>query len=553
MPLRLPHLAPFLLAGTVCRTFSAVVLVFSLAACSAKRMPPVTRTPAVPQTPPAAYSAPTPAVSVRAAPAHSDVAPQPTSPAYACPKPPVPKPAIPTNALTQYVAAPNAAVSDKKWAVYFGDLHTHCDVSDGKGTPEEAYSYARDVAKVDFLALTDHNKAKLTPDAVKRVIRAADKVRTPAFAPLLGQEFSTDDNGNHINVYGIEEPIPEAINNDFRRLYREWMPAYTNRHPGSLVFCQFNHPESRNRDYGVASVSVKAGLKPNYAGDWDTFVADAGRWVKLISVVSGPATGKEAAAHGLHKDIKDKLGTWFFYLDKGLRLAPTCNQDTHSASWGDHTTGRTGVWLDGPLNRNALMRSLSEGRCFATEDKNLSLWFELGGAPMGARLADMGTTNLPVVVKVSDRDETNSNYSVELYRDTVGDGKPASVFVTGTVSSGGTYTNVFRHTQGVNEVCLAHIKQVGTDDDAWSAAVFIGGPDAGKVPDAVVNKGALINLNSASKADLKKLPGIGDKLADGIIAARPFVSKEDVKRVNGIKDGKYRAFEAQIEVETEKQ
>src|SRR5690349_2255667 len=35
--------------------------------------------------------------------------------------------------------------------VFFGNLHSHTSYSDGSGTPDQAYKYARDTAKVDFL------------------------------------------------------------------------------------------------------------------------------------------------------------------------------------------------------------------------------------------------------------------------------------------------------------------------------------------------------------------------------------------------------------------
>ena len=41
--------------------------------------------------------------------------------------------------------------------VFFGNLHSHTSYSDGSGTPEEAYAHARDVAHLDFLAITEHN------------------------------------------------------------------------------------------------------------------------------------------------------------------------------------------------------------------------------------------------------------------------------------------------------------------------------------------------------------------------------------------------------------
>ena len=40
--------------------------------------------------------------------------------------------------------------------VYYGQFHSHTEVSDGSGTPDDAYRYARDTAKLDFFSISDH-------------------------------------------------------------------------------------------------------------------------------------------------------------------------------------------------------------------------------------------------------------------------------------------------------------------------------------------------------------------------------------------------------------
>ena len=46
----------------------------------------------------------------------------------------------------------------------------------------------------------------------------------------------------------------------------------------------------------------------------------------------------------------------------------------------------------------------------------------------------------------------------------------------------------------------------------------------------------VIDLNTASAKDLQRLPGIGEKISQRIIEARPFTSLDDLKRVSGIGD-----------------
>ena len=48
-----------------------------------------------------------------------------------------------------------------------------------------------------------------------------------------------------------------------------------------------------------------------------------------------------------------------------------------------------------------------------------------------------------------------------------------------------------------------------------------------------------VDLNSASKEDLMKLPGVGDAIADKIIAARPFKTRAELRSKNLVNGAAY--------------
>ena len=364
------------------------------------------------------------------------------------------------------------------WQVIWGDLHAHSSLSDGckDKSPEDAYEYAS--GKCNFLALTEHNH-QIDDDEMIRLVNASNSKQFPGFVSIFGQEFSTitqGKSGNHLNVFNITECIPGAMNNNYKKLYSEWLPDYQARHQNEIILCQFNHPKNKYKDYGIAEViNIR-----NYANDWDAFVEDSNRWVRLIAIVNGPGTDTPGQ-HNRHADIKDsstgEVKTWFFYLDKGMRLSPTCNQDTHVDSWGDLTTARTGVWIKGGINRNNLLSALKDGRCFATEDKDLSVWFVVNNHPMGSQLADMGTAALNIKVAIDDKDEPDSTYKVEIYRDVVHDDELAQKVSEGDATCSKSFTTTVQHENGQHELYLVHVIQKDESDDiddAWTAPIYIG-------------------------------------------------------------------------------
>ena len=60
------------------------------------------------------------------------------------------------------------APAQDKIQVFFGNSHSHTALSDGCGTPAKAYDHARDVAGLDYLAITEHDFGRAVCPTLRR-------------------------------------------------------------------------------------------------------------------------------------------------------------------------------------------------------------------------------------------------------------------------------------------------------------------------------------------------------------------------------------------------
>jgi competence protein ComEA len=76
---------------------------------------------------------------------------------------------------------------------------------------------------------------------------------------------------------------------------------------------------------------------------------------------------------------------------------------------------------------------------------------------------------------------------------------------------------------------------------AAPASAAQGGKSATKKDAASERVVQPVDINSATRAELKKLPGIGDAEADRIIAGRPYLSKAHLQTHNVLSPMQYQA------------
>lgn len=228
---------------------------------------------------------------------------------------------------------------------YFGLLHAHTSYSDGEGTPAQAFTYARDSASLDFLALTDHGELLSDAEWADTRSQADAFTSTGSFAALAGFEW-TDYLKGHICVLGSQD-YASYLNWQTNTIGKFF--AWLEQRPQALG--SFAHPKSTNFD--------------DFA-----FRSGASAQMALLEVAN------------VEKNFEPGFLT---ALSKGWRVGAVAAQDNHHPDWGNASGQIAGIWAPS-LTPSALLEAIRARRTFASDDRNLTLSLKLNGAWMGSAL-----------------------------------------------------------------------------------------------------------------------------------------------------------------------
>jgi hypothetical protein len=280
---------------------------------------------------------------------------------------------------------------------YFGLIHSHSALSDGAGTASQAYTYARNIGKLDFFSLTEHNNvvngewnAGSTEGLFRdKVIKAANDANEDGeFVAFAGWEWTSGPKG-HIAM--IHKPGYEAYLHEDEQIKTManiygWLKT-----AGDKVVAFFNHPG--DYDSGKEFDHFETEDKPQNIVGMELFNKG---YIEKGAYRNGPFT-KYYYNTGYSKVSAGNPGKGKNYYDmallNGWRIGASGSDDNHVSTWGTANDWRL-VILSKELTRAALFEAMQERRFYSTLDKNLGLSFCIGGNEMGSVIAPGAYTPL---------------------------------------------------------------------------------------------------------------------------------------------------------------
>ena len=332
-------------------------------------------------------------------------------------------------------------VGESRYQLYFGQLHSHTQYSDGAGSLESALSYVKnlpDSANVQFVAFTDHSNyfdksgaanpegalydmslatpySQETWSSYRSAVAAFNEANAGSLVALAGFEMTWSGGPGHINTFntpGIVSRNNTTLNNKTDYAGMRAYYALLSQQEGADSLSQFNHPGNTFGTFGDFAF-------------WDPVIDS-----RMYMVEAGNGEG-QIGAGGYYPSYE----YYTMALDKGWHLAPTNNQDNHKGRWGNANDARDVILTD-DFSEEGIYDALRAMRMYATEDKNLEIGYTVNGMLLGSSLTEV-PEKLDIHVTVNDPDASDSISKVEVI---VNSGKTAytwddpAVLATGDLS-----------------------------------------------------------------------------------------------------------------------
>lgn len=298
---------------------------------------------------------------------------------------------------------------------FWGDPHGHTGIQWGRGSGRSYYEYAKEVAALDFCALTDPDAGRYTnnnatalqsvscymTDKQWKEIQEVNKQFYEAgkFVPLLGYEYHNDapnpEFGGDRNVYyeSYDEPIRRCVDQGSYCPEQLWNQL----------------KEQRVRAITVPHHTAKQVM----LGSWEIHDEELQRLVEIYSSWgNSECEGCERPIIG--GSVYDQHSV-HYALQKGYRLGFIAGSDSHAGTPGychwvfssDFESYRGGLTciMTEQLDKKSVFDALWNRQTYATTGERILLHFDINGTPMGQEMSLEENRERVLTVKVIGTDD----------------------------------------------------------------------------------------------------------------------------------------------------
>lgn len=276
------------------------------------------------------------------------------------------------NAALKAISNP-MLVSDSAKRVLWADLHGHSNLSDGTGTPDDYFAYARTTAALDVAALTDHDHWGVRfldqqPDMWQRITKSVSAANNPGgFTSLLAFEWTNWIHGHrHVLYFDDEGPLISSLDQATDDPAELWQRL---RSENALTFAHHS---------AGAPVPVNWSFGPDPELEPVTEISSVHGTSEALDA---PLRIRGARPGNFVRDV----------LDAGAELGFIGSGDSHDghpglAQLASGTGGLAALFAE-ENTRAAVKASLKARACYATNGPRMLFFTKLGGQPMGRKIS----------------------------------------------------------------------------------------------------------------------------------------------------------------------
>ena len=278
-------------------------------------------------------------------------------------------------------------VSPEPQRILWADLHGHSNLSDGTGTPEDYFHYARSVAALDVCALTDHDHWGMVPlskspemwDEIREQVERFDE--PGRFVALLGFEWTNWVSGHRHVVYFDDDLGANTVLSSIDASY-ETPALLWGALRGGNALTVAHHPAG-----GPVPI------------DWSIPPDPELEPVVEVASVHGSSEAPDAPIP-IYSAVAGRFAR--DALDRGYRLGFVGSGDSHDGHPGlahlASPSGGVAAILAADATRGAVREALRARRVYATNGPRIVLRTVLDGARMGSVVPSGKEHRLQIVV-----------------------------------------------------------------------------------------------------------------------------------------------------------